>query len=304
MVIQKDEPLSLMLIRALVFLVAAAPLMAQDTANVAQQAAPTNGASPRVTAGVTTGSMDFADRRVQQAVTGVVRYRIVSAVSISASPTFARVAYPSTLGGGSVSGLTDLPVELSGDRAFDMPWSPTPGFSLGVSLPIGDQQVGFGTGGVGATAAVGLGFSPLDAFSAHVGIGRSLNGYTLNSTLGGASDTWGDLEASYQLLNRLEATVGLDGDVTASDSLGASRIVALSFATNVGGPYTVTVSGGHGVSGPAARWTFALGFGTDFAGIQSLGSSSPIQRFMRSLGGGRTHSGLGSTNGSGHGRAP
>jgi hypothetical protein len=76
----------------------------------------------------------------------------------------------------------------------------------------------------------------------------------------------------------------------------------MSLAMIVAGPYTITVSGGHGISGAAARWTFALGFGTDFTGLQALGSSSPIQRFMRSLGGG-SKKGSGSVN-SGHGRGP
>jgi hypothetical protein len=68
------------------------------------------------------------------------------------------------------------------------------------------------------------------------------------------------------------------------------------------GPYTMTLSGGHGISGAAARWTLAVGFGTDFAGMQALASSSPIQRFMRSLGGG-SNRGHGSINSS-HGKGP
>ena len=294
--------LSPMRLRSLLPLVIAGRLLAQDTSHT-QLPTPRVDASPRVTAGVTTGTMDFADRRVQQGVTGVFRYRIVSGVSIAASPTFARVAIPATLGGGALSGLTDLPIELSGDHAFDAPWSPTPGFSLGVSLPIGDKQAGFGTGGVGTSAGIGLSVSPLDAVSAHVGVGKSLNDYSLNSTLGASSAAWGDLDLSYQLLDRVEATVGIDGDLAAQDTIGPARIVAFSLATNLGGPYTLTLSSGHGVSGPAARWTFAVGFGTDFAGLQALGSSSPIQRFMRSLGGQSHKSGL-TTPGSGHGRAP
>ena len=274
----------------------AGPLLAQDSSAVAHPSILAS-ASPRVTAGVTTGTMRFADQRVQQGVTGVLRYRVIGGVSVAASPTFARVAFPSTLGGGAVSGLTDLPIELSGDHAFAAPWTPTPGFSLGVSLPIGDQQAGFGTGGVGTSAGLGLSVSPLDEFSAHVGVGKSLNDYSLNSTLGASSAAWGDVDVSYQVFEHFEATVGVDGDLAAQDTVGAARIVALSLAANVGGPYTVTLSGGHGVSGPAARWTFAIGFGTDFEGLQALGSSSPIQRFMRALGG-QSH------RASGHGKVP
>lgn len=284
-------------------LTAASPLLAQDSSQVAHLQPAAGNASPRITAGVTTGTMSFADQRVQQGVTAVMRYRVISGLSVSASPTFARVAFPATLGGGAVSGLTDLPLELSGDHAFDLPWSPTPGFSLGVSLPIGDKQAGFGTGGVGTSAGVGVSVSPLDRFSAHVGVGKSLNDYSLSSTLGASSAAWGDLDLSYQLLDHVEATIGMDGDLAAQDTVGPARMVALSLATNLGGPYALTLSGGHGVSGPAARWTFAVGFGTDFAGLEALGSSSPIQRFMRSLGG-QSHKGTLTTPGSGHGRAP
>ena len=287
-----------MIIRlSILSLIVASPLRAQDTTAARVP-------SPSITAGVTTGTMEFPDRRVQQGLTGVLRYRIFSGISIAASPTFARVAFPSTLGGGSVSGLTDLPVELAADHSFTVPGSPTAGMSLGVSLPVGDKTVGFGSGAVGANIGVGVGVSPIDALSFHLGAGKPLNDYSLYSALGTSSSAWGDLETSYQLLDHLEATVGIDGDIASADSLGPSRAIAMSLAVNVVGPYTVTLSGGHGISGMAARWTLALGFGTDFTGLQALGSSSPIQRFMRSLGGGSHRGSSGSTPGSGHGKAP
>ena len=283
-----------MLIRSLVLVLVVAPsLAAQDTIV-------TKPASPRVTVGLTTGTMGFSDQRVEQGVTGVLRYHIGRALSAAVSPTFARVAFPSTLGGGSVSGLTDLPVELAGDHTFETPWSPTVGISLGASLPVGDKQAGFGTGAVGAEVGVGLGLSPLDPLSFHLGAGKSLNDYSLYSALGASSSAWGDLEASYQLLDRLEATAGIEGDIASEDSIGPSRAVAFSLAMMLAGPYTVTLSGGHGISGAAARWTLAIGFGTDFAGMQALASSSPIQRFMRSLGGG-SNKGRGN---SAHGKGP
>jgi hypothetical protein len=212
------------------------------------------------------------------------------------------VAFPATLGGGAVSGPTDLPVELAADHSFDVPWSPTPGASLGASVPIGDKQAGFGTGTIGTSVGAGLGLSPLDALSLHIGAGKSLNGYSLYSTLGASDAAWGDVEASYQLLDHVEATFGINGDLASGDSIGPSRALALSVATNLTGPYTLTLSGGHGIIGAAARWTLAIGFGTDFTGIQGLGSSSPIQRFLRSLGG-QSHRGPGSPS-SGRGRAP
>jgi len=272
-------------------------LLAQDTLTIEPEKP-----KPRITFGVTTGSMSFADRRLQQGATGVVRYHFAKSFSLAISPSFARVAFPTTLGGGSVSGLTDLPVDLAADHGFDVPWSPTPGLSLGASIPVGNEHVGFGTGHVGTSVGLGLGLSPTDALSLHLGLGKSLNDFSLYSTLGASNAAWGDLEASYQLLDHVEATLGIDGDLASGDSIGPSRALALSIATNLAGPYTLTLSGGHGISGAAARWTVAVGFGTDFAGIQALGSSSPIERFLRSLGGG-SNRGPGSSS-SGHGRGP
>ena len=278
-------------------LLLATPLLGQDTTGARPL-------PPRFTVGVSTGTMEFSDQRVQQGVTGVIRYHAFSGIAVATSPTFARVAFPSSLGGGSVSGLTDLPVEMTADHSFDVPGSPTAGLSLGVSLPVGNKADGFGSGAVGANVGAGIGVSPIDALSFHVGAGKPLNDYSLYSALGTSSSAWGDIETSYQLLEHLEMTLGIDGDIASADSLGPSRAVAASLALNVAGPYTVTLSGGHGISGVAARWTFALGFGTDFAGLESLGSSSPIQRFMRSLGGGSHRGNSGSTPGGGHGRGP
>ena len=248
--------------------------------------------------------MMFADRRVQQGISGVVRWHMGRSVSLAASPTYARMSYPVSLGGGSDGGFTDLPIELSADHTSDRGWSPAVGMTLGATIPVGDEQIGFGSGSMGASVGAGVGLSPMDELSLHLGAGKSLTDYSMFGALGSSEAVWGEAEVSYHLLEHLDATLGFDGDFASSDSLGTPRAVALSFAAGLGGPYTLTVSGGHGVSGPAARWTFALGFGTDFAGFQAIGSSSPIQRLMRSVGG-SSHRGPGSGSpGSGHGRAP
>ena len=284
--------------------IAPSALLAQDTSDVKLAGDRRPDTVLPVTAGVTTGSMSFADRRVQQGVTAVVRWHMGRSISLAASPTYARMTYPVSLGGGSVSGLTDLPIELGLDHAFDGGWSPAVGLSLGGTIPVGDEQLGFGSGSMGASIGAGIGLSPMDEFSLHFGAGKPLTDYSMFGALGASEAVWGDAEVSYHLFEHLDATLGFDGDVASSDSLGAARALALSFAAGLGGPYTLTVSGGHGVSGPAARWTFALGFGTDFAGFQAIGSSSPIQRLMRSVGG-SSHRGSGSgSSSSGHGRGP
>jgi hypothetical protein len=290
-------------IRQLLLLLAFAPsvLAAQDSSSARSPAE--HASASGVTFGVTSGTMAFADQRTQEGVTAVARYRFLTSMSLAVSPTYARVSFPSTLGGGSVSGLTDLPIELDVDRSFDQFWSPTLGVALGTSLPVGDRQTGFGSGAVGANVGAGIGLSPSDALSMHLGVGKPLTDYSASSALGSSGSTWSDLEVGYQVSQHVNATVGYDGDLSTRDSLGAARAVALSIATTIVGPYTLTVSGGHGVSGAAARWTFALGIGTDYAGLDALASSSPIQRFFRAMGG-SSSSHRPTTAGSGRGRAP
>jgi hypothetical protein len=291
-----------MRIRRLLSLVLLVPsiLRAQDSAS----ANATADHATIVTFGLTSGSMSFTDQRVQEGLTGVLRYHFNKSISISASPTYARVAFPASLGGGAVSGLTDLPIELDADHTFDWGWSPTIGLALGSTIPVGDQATGFGSGSLGTNIGGGVGVSPTDAVSLHLGLGKPLTDYSATSALGSSGSTWSDAEIGYQLSSRVNATVGFDGDLASHDSLGAARAIALSLATTIVGPYTLTVSGGHGVSGAAARWTLALGIGTDYAGLEALGSSSAIQRFFRAMGGSSSSHRPTSTPGSGHGKAP
>lgn len=289
--------------RFILFLAFAPSVLAAQDSSQAQPTASRTSA-PAVTFGVTSGTMSFADQRVQEGATAAVRYRFLSSLSIVGSPTYAHMSFPAALGGGSVSGLTDLPIELDVDHSLDQPWSPTIGLALGATLPVGNRQIGFGSGAVGANVGAGVGLSPTDALSMHVGVGKPLTDYSGSSALGSSGSAWSDAEISYQLSQQVNATLGFDSDLASRDSLGSARAVALSIATTVVGPYTVTVSGGRGISGPAARWTLALGFGTDFADFEALGSSSPIQRFFRAMGGSSSSHRPTSTPGSGHGKAP
>ena len=248
-------------------------------------AAQDTGSAPAVTAGVTSGVLRFGDGRTQQGVSGVLRYHLLPGMSVAATPAFARVSAPASLGGGSVSGLTDMPVELALDHAIAVPASPTVGLGLAVSLPIGDRNAGFGSGALGYSVEGGIGASPLERLSVHVGAGRPLSDFTTQSALGGSGSTWGEAEASYDASTHLSATLGLDGDLSSRDSLGPARAIAAGLTMNLGGPVSLVIDGAHGLSGAAARWTFSVALGTDFAGIESLGSSSPLRRFMKSLGG-------------------
>ncbi|HKO16654.1 MAG TPA: hypothetical protein VJU87_10465 [Gemmatimonadaceae bacterium] len=262
----------------LVFPVAGA-LRAQDSSSSA------NPPMARVTAGVTSGALRFADGRMQEGVSAVLRYHLTSSISLAATPALARVSVPGSLGGASASGLTDLPVEIALDHELAVAASPTVGVGFAVSLPTGSTSTGFGSGALGYSIDAGIGATPVERLSLHAGAGRPLSDFTTQSALGGSGSTWGEAEASYDITDRVSASAGFDGDLSSRDSLGPARAIAAGLTLGVGGPLSVVLNGAHGVSGAAARWTFSVGFGTDFAGLESLGSSSPLQHFLKGLGG-------------------
>jgi hypothetical protein len=248
-------------------------------------------APQRLTYGVTGGAMSFPDGRAQQSAGAVFRLHLPYGLAIAATPSTARMQFPTALGGGTSSGLTDLPVDLSIDRGI--PRTPLSlGAVLAASVPVGDTATGFGSGKVGYSLSGGVNVAATDRLSFHVGAGRPLSDFSFQSPLGGSSSAWGDLEASYQLSDRVGLSLTGDGDLASQDSVGASRAVGAGLSIALLGRTTLTITASHGVSGAAARWTTAIGVGTDFAWIGSVASASPVQRVVAALGG-RSH---------GHGR--
>ena len=279
-----------------------APLRAQTTA-IGDSTKLQDDKPARFTYGATAGATHLYDDRQQQSFGVVGRVHVTPSFSISATPAFAVMHFPASAGGGTLSGMTDLPVEVAFDHAVPGPRPLSFGASFGVSLPVGDTATGFGSGKPGYSISAGLGASPTDKLSFHVGAGRPLSDFSFQSTLGGSSSMWGDAEASYQLTDRLGLTGGYDGDVTSADSLGAARALAGGLSFAVAGPMTLSLTGSQRISGPAAKWSVALGVGTDFAWVGTVGSTSALQRATSMLGGLSHSNGRGnSTYGSGHGR--
>lgn len=261
-----------------------------------------------VTAGATGGSQRFADGHVEQGMGAVVRLHLPLAMSIAATPAWARVTNPASLGGGSASGVVDLPVEWTIDRQLPGKMAPTVGGGLSVTLPVGDTATGFGSGAVGYGVSLGFGLAPSPNLFLHAGAGRPLTDFSTQGALGGSGSTWADLEASYQLTSVFGATLGFDGDLASSDtSIGASRALVAGASYSVGSLGAVVANVTRGVSGSAARWGISVGFGTDFAHLESLGSSSVVQRAMAALGGQSRRGGWGqgaSSTAPGRGRKP
>lgn len=259
----------------------------------------------RLTWGTTLGAMQYPSGISQQGVSVVARVRVAPGLAIGVTPAWGHVNFPASLGGGSTSGFTDVPVELTYDHALPLRTSPVIGAAFAVTLPVGDTATGFGSGAVGYSISAGLGFSPAERVSVHAGAGRPLTDFSAQGALGGSATTWGDLSVSWAANDRVSLDAGFDGDLAGADTtVGPSRALALGAAYTLRGPLSVNANILHGVSGAAANWSFTLGFGTDFAYLESLGSSSPMQSAAGGVGG-QSHShgwGTGSTAASGHGR--
>ncbi len=250
--------------------------------------------------GLAGGALSYDGGRSEQALGAVLRWLPVRWFSLSTTPTSVRAQQVATssLSATSRSGLTDVPVEATLSRGFaGVPWSPSVAGSLGVTLPVGDTASGLGAGEAGYSASGSLGFSPAEAVWVHLGAGRSLTRFSVQSAFSSGTG-WGDASAGVSLSERVGVSAGLSTDIGAVDSaLGRSRSLEGGISAGIGRAGTLNVTGSHGMSGAAPRWSIAIGVGTAFPYLNHLGGSSPNNTLQDSFGGG-TH---GLSNGQGNG---
>ena len=173
----------------------------------------------RITSGVSFGGLSYEGGRSERATSAVLRWRALPWLSMGVTPTFARATEPTGVLGRSASrsGLTDLPLEISADHGFDAPLSPSLGLGIGITLPVGDSASGFGSGAIGSSISIGGGLSLTDRLGVHVGAGRSLTDFSLQSTFNGTSSEFGDAGFSLQANDHLSLSAGLDGDIGSVD---------------------------------------------------------------------------------------
>ncbi|MEP6989343.1 MAG: hypothetical protein ABJA80_00325 [bacterium] len=250
--------------------------------------------------GLAGGALNYDGGRSEQALGAVFRWVPVRWFSLSTTPTSVRVhqVASSTLTAASRSGLTDVPVEATVSRGFAaVPWSPSVAGSFGVTLPVGDTASGLGAGEVGSAVSGSLGFSPAEAVWVHLGAGRSLTRFSVQSAFSSGTG-WGDASAGVSLSERVGVSAGLSTDLGAVDStLGRSRSLEGGISAGIGRAGTLNVSGSHGMAGAAPHWSIAIGIGTAFPYLNRPGGSSPNNTLQNSFGGG-TH---GLSNGHGYG---
>jgi hypothetical protein len=252
------------------------------------------GAHGRLTAGVSFGRLNYAGGWSERATSATLRYRPFGWLSIGVSPTFAHKEEPTGVASrptATATGITDIPVEIGVDHAFDAPLSPNLGLGLGITLPVGDSVSGLGAGRAGGSLSLSGGISPVDHLGLHASIGRSLADYSIQSSFNGGAATFADAGLSLEVNDHLSVNLGVDGDVGHIDpQIGRSASLAggISVATPLIG--SISVNASHGISGATPLWSVAIGFGTEFAPLGStarraIGSAG--NRLRRAFGGGR-----------------
>ena len=244
-----------------------------------------------ITSGLSFGGLNYDGGRSERATSAVFRWRALPWLSVGATPTFARSQEPNviaTRAAVSRSGLTDLPIEISADHAFDAPLSPSLNIGLGITLPVGDTATGFGTGSVGSSISLGGGIALTDRLGVHAGAGRSLTDFSLQSTFNGTSSEFGDVGFSLQASDQFSLSAGVDGDIGQVDP-AYGRAVSLSGGVTMALPIlnSVSFNASRGISGATPTWSFAIGVGTDFASIGSVSLGGAASRLHRAFGGGR-----------------
>ena len=247
---------------------------------------------PAITSGLSFGGLSYDGGRSERATSAVLRWHALPWLSLGITPTFAQSSEPSVTNPLQTTrkiGLTDLPVEISADHGFDARLSPSLSLGIGVTAPVGDTATGFGSGVWGASVTLGGGLALSDKLGVHASAGRSLTDFSIQSSYNGTSSEFGDAGMSFQANDTWSMSLGVDGDIGQADTT-YGRAASLSGGVSMTVPYlnSVSLNASRGISGATPTWSFALGFGTDFASVGSVSLTSAASRLRRTFGGG-TH---------------
>lgn len=256
---------------------------------------------PGLQFGVATGGLSYPGGVTEQSLGAVLRWVPVQWLALSATPTGARLHRPATAGSPEASrtGLIDLPVEASVSHAFAGRLTPTVSAGLGMTLPVGDETTGFGSGAVGYSASLGAGFSPTESVWLHASAGRSLS--DLASTYATGSG-WADLSGGTSLSEKLSVGAGYSSDFGAYDvTVGRSTSLSGNVAYALRGATTFNLSASHGLGGAAPSWSLVVAIGSAFPYLNHLGAGSAMT-LRNTFGGGSQGIGSGVSGGRGRGR--
>lgn len=240
--------------------------------------------------GTAIGVLNFTDGSRETALGATIAAHVWDWLDVSVNPTYAWAqSAPVLVGaivvpGRNVSGMTDLPINIGVSHEFPGAWSPSIGFSLGITLPTGDSTT-VGSGQAGLGAGVSVGFSPTDQFSFEVGADQSVtDGYSA----GLASSATTSLALSTQFKPGT-ATFGLSlsGDVGAVPSgFENARSIAAGIGIPVGGGLSINLDASAGLTSGSPTWAFAAGIGTTPSGVAAA-TIAPYQFLRQAFGRGR-----------------
>ncbi|HWJ22119.1 MAG TPA: hypothetical protein VNS52_07180 [Gemmatimonadaceae bacterium] len=276
----------------------ASPLAAQEAApHPDSSRSASDEQPPRVSYGTSLGGMSFADGHSAEALKGVLQFQATPWLVLSTEPALVRAS--DTTGTSAQSGFTDLPVSVGVSHSFaHAAWHPSLGLSGIVSLPTGDATVGLGTGQTELAADAAVGVAPRDGLDLRLGAWRGLSSGIAGTGLAGTSL---EGEASYDVGGHASVNMMYGAELGASDSTYTpGKTLGGGMTYSLRGPLTMTVEGVHTLSGDGPRWGMSIGFGTAFAGLSTVGATSPLSRlhgaFARSggrpgsiVGGGSCH---------------
>jgi hypothetical protein len=247
------------------------------------------GQTPRLTWGLIGGAAGLRSDASMQAASGLLEYRPLPWLMVSANPTVDRVTVPTTPGTSvSSTGPTDLPLGIAASHGLpNTPLSPTLGAGLELSLPTGNTSNGLGSGQTGFAGELGAGISPTDNLSLDLNLWHPFAGDGVNGAIDAPRATSIDLEAGYDWSDHLNTSIGYSTDVGPADS-GAvlPQSVAAGLVIAFAKPLALTVNAAKGLTSGAPRWLISVGIGTAFAGINPVGPNSLFGRLKHALGNG------------------
>ncbi len=233
------------------------------------------------TFGASAASFHFDNGTDEQALGGIVQVAPTHWLVLGAVPTLLRVS--ASPGSDAVRGIADLPLYAGVAHALALPWHPVLGATGVVSLPTGDSARGLGSGAsvFGAEGSVSL--APLPVLALRAGAARVLR-VGGEPTQGVPTTTlFGD--AVLLSSARTNVGVGLAAELpgNAPTTYTPARSVSATVVHTLFGSTALMMSAARTMRGAGQGWSFALGFGSAFAGLSPVGATSPGARSVGGL---------------------
>ena len=133
--------------------------------------------------------------------------------------------------------------------------------------------------GVGRTAMIagaGLNVEPVR----HTYLSGDVSHPLTSASGNGSADVWFSRSLGFAT-----PSLGYSAEIGTADSAATlARSVAGGVSFNVGGPLSLAIDGGHGLTSGAPRWTFSVSFGTAYGGISSVSGGSLFGRLKNAFG--------------------